>query len=620
MTMKYLTHDRRYWGCDIEADNLKMAATKIWCAAVQNVETGERLFFLSGEAFKAWFEQEDRILIGHNFLAFDAPMLNKFWGCSIKAHQVIDTMVLSQMFAPNLSGGHGLEAWGERLKHAKGDHSDFSKYTHEMLRYCQNDVALTVLVYGALAIRLKKEGFSEQGVELEHLAWNIIQNKQKVYGFPFDQQKADLLYAELRAREAVLKEEIYRLWPPVLEHVRTFAKSLKSDGTPTANYQRHLGEYPKLEINGDGSYNAYDYVEFDLGSPKQRIQKFLDLGWEPINFTKKGSPKIDEDEMLAFAESRGIPEAISLAKWCVTNARANMVRTWMNAVNPKTGHIHGTLFIASTGRYKHSSPNTANIPSVRHDRDDSVLLGEEGTWAYECRSLWTSGGPEWDLVGIDGKGMQSRCLAHNVARVVGVERAREFIDDLLVGDIHKKNMARLGFPTKPASKKAYYTILMGGGGAKIAIDQHQFGWHLSAKEGNELKRAVVASIPGFSELIAVLESELEKTGRITLCDGTRLAVSSPHMVMPYLLQGDESRLMKQAMIYVDEEVRRHRLSQQVLKVGDIHDEWQTRTRKEVTQEYIDLALPCFLRAGQKFDYLIPIEGDANVGRNWAETH
>ena len=570
--------------------------------------------------FVLWFWAEGRVLVGHNFLAYDAPVLNRLWAVGIAVGKIIDTFIMSQMYAPNIGGGHSLAAWGIRLKHLKGDHSEFHIFTPAMLKYCGNDATLTAMVFKALVGRMKKEGFSERGIALEHNAWHIIQNKQKQHGFPFDQEKADTLYAELRAREAELKEEIYRLWPPVFEHVRTFARALKSDGTPTAVYQRHLGEYPTLEINDDGSYNAFDYVSFDLGSPKQRIQKLLDLGWEPINFTEKGSPKIDEDEMLAFAALSGVTEAKALAGWCVVNARANMIRTWMNAVNPYTGNIHGSLFLAATGRYKHSKPNTANIPATRHGPDDEPLMGEAGTWACECRSLWTAGGKDWVLVGMDGKGMQSRCLAHNVAKLVGMERGQEFIDDLLVGDIHKKNIERFGFPTKPAAKKAYYTIFMGGGGAKIALDQAQFGWHIKASDGNRIKNGIVAGIAGFKELINHLQSELRDTGRITLCDGTKLSVPSDHMVIPYLLQGDESRLMKQTMIYIDAEIRKRKLEKKILKVGDIHDEFQYRCRKGYENEFVEFALPCFLRAGESFGYLIPNEGDAKIGNNWSETH
>jgi DNA polymerase-1 len=605
-----------YWSCDIEADDFRDKASTVWLVCVENVATGQRDNFRKSEDFKQWLQDEDRILVGHNFLAYDAPVLNRLWGTRIPANKIVDTFVLSQMYNPSLKGGHGLDDWGVRLGDPKLSYHDFSRYSEEMLTYCQQDVSLTAEVYRVLCKRMKGEGFSERGVELEHLAWNIIQNKQKQNGFPFDQEKADLLYAELRAREEQLKEEIYNLWPPVLQHVRTFARAFKKDGSGTADYLRHLGQYPQTEVNEDGTYNAYDYVCFDLGSPKQRIQKLLDNGWRPVNFTEKGNAKIDEDEMLAFAESSGIKEIKALAMWCVTNARANMVRNWQNAVNPETGRIHGSLFLASTGRYRHSKPNTANIPGVRHDKADNVLYEEEGTWAYECRALWNSGGEGWRLVGIDGKGMQLRCLAHNVAKVAGVDVAREFIDDLLVGDPHKKNMARHGFPSKPAAKKAIYTILMGGGDDKIATDQVQFGW----SPPMDIRMRVIEGIPGFNKLIKTLQSELRKTGRITLCDGTRLLVPSEHMVIPYLLQGDESRLMKQAMIYVDEEIRRRKLTKYILKVNDVHDEWQTRVREEFVHEYVDFALPCFNKAGESFGYLIPIEGSCAIGDHWGQTH
>ncbi len=212
--------------------------------------------------------------------------------------------------------------------------------------------------------------------------------------------------------------------------------------------------------------------------------------------------------------------------------------------------------------------------------------------------------------------MQLRCLAHNLAATIGADDVKEFIDDLLIGDPHKKNMAKHGFPSKPAAKKAIYTILMGGGDAKIASDQVQFGW----QPPYDIRSRVINGIPGFKDLIDKLQRELSKTGRITLCDGTRLLVPSPHMVIPYLLQGDESRLMKQAMIYVDEETRRRKYTREVLKVGDIHDEWQTRVREPVVPEYVDYALPCFVRAGESFDYNILIEGSSAIGDNWAETH
>lgn len=629
----YLTPTERHWACDIEADNLLDKVTTIWCVTVCNTVTREEDHFTDRDSFIVWLRShDDAIFIGHNFLAYDAPVLNRLWGAQISARRIVDTFILSQLYNPTYvapkgcsKGGHSLEAWGIRLGYPKGEFDDFTAFTSDMLRYCRRDTRLTALLFRKLTERMRQVGFSELGCEIEHGAWNIIQNKQKKNGFPFDYEKAHELYVTLRAREEELKNDIYTLWPPKLEVVGEYKNHCKKDGNPSANYLRHCGQYPKVEPLPTGGYQVFDWVSFNLGSPAQRIEKLLALGWKPINKTKKGNPKVDEDELLSFAESSGKEEVAKLAKWIVVNSRANMINTWLEAYDERTKAIHGRLFLASTLRYRHSQPNSANIPAVRTDKDsegvEHVLYGEAGAWTYEARDLWTAGDtPGWSLVGIDGTGIQNRCLIHNLIKTVGEERVRPFKELALEGDVHKRNIEVLGLANKPAAKKFYYTLMMGGGGARLAADQAQFGTKMTATEGEEKKQALISTIPGFDELIRSLEDDLEATGRIKLCDETPILVPSPHMVIPYLLQGDESRLMKQALIYLDEEIRRNKLSTFVYKVADIHDEWQWRVRDDYIDTFIGLALPCFRRSGEHFGYNIPIEGDAKVGRTWAETH
>jgi DNA polymerase-1 len=627
----YLTPTKSHWACDIEADGLLEDATRIWCVCVTNVVTKEEKEFTDAKDFQLWLQPES-ILVGHNFIAYDLVMLNRFWGTRISPSRVVDTFVLSQLYNPSYRGGHSLEAWGERLRYAKSSHEDFSCYSEQMLKYCRRDTRLAALLFLRLTERMRSVGFTERGAEIEHKAWNIIQNKQRRNGFPFNYKAAMELYADLRSREEKLKNEIYKLWPPRLDIVKQFARGRVKSGTLSKGYLRHQAQYPRLEWTGVGSsYVAYDWVTFDLGSPQQRIEKLLELGWEPTqwNYSKKTKqrtgPKVDVDAINDFAEINGTPELKSLAQWLVVNNRANNINTWLEAYNHKTGAIHGRLWLNSTLRYRHTDPNSANIPAVKMEKDaagvEHVLRGEPGTWAYECRDLFTCGNPdEFSLVGIDGTGIQNRCLVHHLIKTVGEEAVSAFKDLALSGDIHKHNISVLGLANKAAAKKFYYTLMMGGQGARLAADQAQFGTKMTAAEGKALRDKMIDSIPGFFDLIDRLQDDLERTGRITLCDGTPILVSSPHMVIPYLLQGDESRLMKQSLIYVDEEVRRHRLSEHVLKVADIHDEWQWKVRNEYVQKFIDLALPCFPRAGDSFDYRIPITGDAKVGKTWAETH
>lgn len=627
----YLQPTENHWATDIEADNLLPDATTVWCVCMINVVTKEEKEFTDAEAFKVWrTDNPSAIFVGHNFISYDAPMLNRFWSAAIPVSKIVDTFVLSQLYNPTYKGGHSLEAWGVRLRYEKGKFNDFSHLSPEMLRYCRRDTRLTALLYRRLSDRMRAVGFTEAGCEIEHLAWNIIQNKQKRNGFPFDHKRALELYVSLRDREEELKNEIYQLWPPQLEIVKALFKARKKNGERTALFTRYSAQFPKVVEYGEGCglADAYDYVAFNLGSPQQRVEKLLELGWKPVNKTKAGAPKVDEDALLDFAESSGTPEIKALAKWIVVNSRANMVGTWLNSFNRETGGIHGKLFIASTLRYRHNSPNTANIPAVRLKKvvtdgieKEEIQYGEDGAWTYECRDLWTAGtSNDWSLVGIDGTGIQNRCLIHHLIKTVGEEAVADFKELSLRGDIHKRNIEVLGLAHKAASKKFYFTLMMGGGGARLAADQYQFGTKMTAREGEAKKKELIKSMPGFYELIEALEKDLEQTGRIRLCDGTPILVPSPHMVIPYLLQGDESRLMKQAMIYVDEIIRRNKWSKYVLKVADIHDEHQYRAHNDVMNEFVEAALPCFPRAGERFNYNITIEADYKVGKTWAETH
>lgn len=77
--------------------------------------------------------------------------------------------------------------------------------------------------------------------------------------------------------------------------------------------------------------------------------------------------------------------------------------------------------------------------------------------------------------------------------------------------------------------------------------------------------------------------------------------------------------MKKAAILTAAETRRRKLD--VLKVGDIHDEWQNDVHKGSVEEFTgDVCPPAFARSGEFFNYNLPIACDSKVGLTWAETH
>ena len=617
--IKYLTHDlRKVWACDIEANSL--TPTVVWCLCCVNADTKEEVHLRTYPELLSWVndrQNEGCLFVFHNGLNYDAPNLNSLVKTKLTLSNIIDTLVMSMVYSPSLEGGHSLEDWGDRLKFPKGEWDEWDRWSQEMEDYCLRDAHLCLLTYLELRRRMVQAGFTEEGLELEHRSWVYIK-KQKENGFFFNFPEAMALYSKIRAIEKEISDEVHTIWPPLLLPANTYIRAFRKDGSDSATFTRHKQQYPRVALRDDGSYTVFDYVSFNIGSPIQRVEKLLELGWNPEEFTKpskshpKGQPQPVVKGKLSpslerFVEESGHPGARLIAKWIDYNARGNMINTWMEAYNHDTKCIHGSLWLANTLRYRHSNPNTANIPAVRLDSFDAPLRGAAGVFTYEARDLWCTRDPSTRrLVGVDAKGIQLRVLANYL-------KDEGFINAVLNGDPHSYNQEIGGFKTRAVAKTFIYAFLLGAGDAKVG--QIIGG---STKDGREIKGKFINDFPGLSNLLADLDRQIRRTGRIVLCDGTPILVSSPHTRLGYLLQGDESRIMKRAAQYVHEGIQQYRLV--ALKVGDIHDEWQYDVLKDHVPRFIELCRESFARAGRSFNYNLPIACDAKVGLTWAETH
>ena len=611
----YLNPTPLMWAIDIEGDDL--LSNVVHCLCAVNVMSGEEQS-ITGAEIGPWLTRkkaEGCVFIAHNGLGYDIPTVNRLLGTRLGVADVIDTMLMSMIYSPALAGGHSLAEWGRRLHYNKGEFNDFSRLTPEMLLYCMQDARLCRRIYLELVRRMNRQGFSNFGIEIEHRAWALIE-KQKKNGFAFDIKNAHILYAKLRQIEEEIKQEIYAIWPPELKLLETYRKPYKKDSTPSANFQRHQEEYEKVVVVDD-TYQCFGYVSFNIGSPDQRTEKLLELGWRPLpnELTPTGKPKPTVKGQLTpslqdFVDKSGDKGPKLIAQWIEINSRANMINTWIEAFNENTGCIHGTLWLANTLRYRHSNPNTANIPAVRLKKvnDEELPLYEmDGVYTYEARNLWGTRNPvDRTLVGVDAKGIQLRVLAHYLNN-------EAFTKAVLDGDPHSYNQNIGGFRTRAMAKTFIYAFLLGAGDEKVG--QIIGG---SPKDGKEIKLRFVNNFPGLSELLTSLERQITRTGRIRLCDGTPLVVTQPHTRLGYLLQGDESRIMKYAAILVDRGIKNQDID--ALKVGDIHDEWQYDVRLQDVQRFEELCRQSFAAAGRQFEYRVPIDCSSKVGKTWAETH
>lgn len=607
----YLDWENRpedYYVVDIETDDLW--ASVIWVMCWKNAKTNEKGRCVGHEAIKQFFDETaGSIYVGHNIIKFDAPTCNRLLGTHILVGRVIDTLVLSTLYSPSLDGGHSLGEWGVKIGYEKLDFHEWGRYSEEMAVYCERDVDICHAIFVRITRVLKRIGFSEKACYIQHHISHIIERQHR-NGFYFNGQEALVLYQRLRKREEELQDAVREVFPPERVLVRERETRVKSGGF-AAQYLRDKETLIVRESMDGTRYRAYKDVPFNLGSSKQRADKLTELGWVPDERTPKGQPKVTEKSLVKFAEEHDIPQVALITKWMAVNGRANMINTWLENWNDIDSCIHGKLFVADTLRFRHQAPNTANVPAVRvkEIKDDAgrviekrVLLGEEGYYTYEARDLWTAR-PDRVLVGTDAAGLELRMLAHYLNRPA-------FTEQVVNGDPHQYN-ADLAGVTRPRAKTLLYAIQYGAQAGKVAQIIE------GTREEGAIMRQQFLDRLGISGVMndAVREQE---TGRVWLVDGSGVVCPSPHAALNYKLQGGGARVMAQGAIFLEGYIRRAGLDS--FKVGDIHDEWQYDVAPEDAREHARLSVQAIRDAGEELNLNVPLDGTAQEGRTWAETH
>lgn len=598
----YLDWENRpedYYAVDIETDGLD--AKVIWVMCWENIRTKEIGKCLGEQEIKAFFDETaGSIYVGHNIIKFDAPTINRLAGTQLVVSRIVDTLVLSTLYSPSIKDGHSLAAWGQRIGYPKLEFNDWTHLSDEMITYCHKDVEVTAQLFRKITKVLTKIGFSEMSCYIQHNITAILSRQQR-NGFYFDGERGLAFLQQLRNREEELQEVIRHAFPAERVFIRERNVFTKS-GQVTALYERDRQTY-ETELFDDGrSYRAYENVPFNIGSPKQRVEKLTALGWVADEKTPTGQPKLTEKSAVAFAESSGINEVALITKWMSVNGRANMINTWLNEWNEDDRCIHGNLFVADTLRFRHQRPNTANIPAVRVAKSGEILYGEDGYYTYEARDLWTAR-PNRVLVGTDAAGLELRMLAHYLNRV-------DFTEGVVNGDPHQVNADIVGIE-RPQAKTLIYAVCYGAGPSKIAATLK-----VPVAEGARIRTLFLERL-GLKELIEDCQREQE-AGRVWLVDGSGVICPSPHAALNYKLQGGGARVMALGAILLEKHIRRAGLDS--LKVGDIHDEWQYDVAPADAREHARLSVQSIREAGEELNLNVPLDGTAKEGLTWAQTH
>ena len=541
---------------DIETDGLD--ATEIWCAVTKDIDSGEVKVWKAANGLRQYIEDQD-LLIGHNIISFDLPVLKKLWNLNTNSNPLRDTLIMSRLLNPVLEKGHSLDSWGVRLGLKKGDFSDFDGgLSEDMVEYCIQDVEITHALFTHLDSSLLDWGKS---VDLEHEVATVVK-KQEVNGFKLDVPKCMTMLSDWQQSLMDIEEELQQVFQPIT----------------TERYSDKTGKRLK------------DKVEvFNPGSRKQIAERLMSLGWKPRKHTEKGSVIVDEKVLQTVR----IPQAKPILRYLLLQKRVAQVKSWVENVSER-GRVHCKVRTngAITGRMTHSKPNLAQVPRV----------GSE--YGEECRSVWTVEDGNV-LCGVDASGLELRMLAHFMDD-------KNYTKEILEGDIHTANMQAAGLTDRDQAKTFIYAFLYGAGPAKIG--QIVGG---AEREGRRLIDSFLKNTPALQKLKDKVSRLAEKEWLPGL-DGRRLIVRSQHAALNTLLQGAGAIVMKQALIMLNRKLIHANMDARF--VANVHDEWQIETTEQDAETVGHFAVQSIRQAGIRLNLRCPLDGEFKVGLNWAATH
>ena len=167
---------------DLETNGLLNNATRIHCISLNWYED-DRLESFNDEKYSSEakelpmgsnysittgisYLQDADYLIGHNIIGFDIPIIKRLYPYFNPRGIIIDTLLLSRLYHPNLLdidkshawkhmplqlyGRHSLESYGYRLGEYKGNFAhttDWKDWSQEMQDYCEQDVKVTTKLW-----------------------------------------------------------------------------------------------------------------------------------------------------------------------------------------------------------------------------------------------------------------------------------------------------------------------------------------------------------------------------------------------------------------------------------------------------------------------------------------
>jgi DNA polymerase I len=645
---------------DLEANGLLDKATTVWCAVFKDIDTLEVFKFHHGQPnwerkCKAFMDTCE-VLIAHNGIGYDFPLLKKLWKYDYTGKRV-DTLLISRLHNPDRqrprgmtgkSGPHSVEAWGYRLGRGKPDHEDWSQFSDDMLHRCTEDVEIQFQIMHAL----HREGKGNDWTNAYSLTFKLFEilHLQEEYGWLVDKPYMERCVSQLTRWIDKIDKVVTPRLPVrlVIEESKVqgeygyIKKPFLKSGRYSASVQRWVdSSYPSSGDCGQllatrivvGSFSRISFRDTNLDSGQEMKDFLLNEGWKPKlwNYKKdengrptleKTSPKLDQHD--PFKGINGQVGRLCAKRIQVRHRRSN-IEGWINSIRDD-GRIAGRVTgIASTGRMKHAG--IVNVPG------DEAFYGKQMRKCFIAKKGYT-------LVSADAASCQDRMLAQRA-------EVQEFTDMLLHGD------KSLGTDGHSLAAKAVNKVLGALNLSPITRKKGKnfnFAWKFGASDnklgqmcdsgknvGEQVRESLRNTFPAQAALVDKLTAEWKSNakrrmnqwgkpeyynGWIVGLDGRPIFIQSEHQILVYMLQSDEAIYMSTVYCIAYKDLcNRFEWGTDFGIVCFYHDELTIEVKDEYAKEAAQIVEKAFDKASVYFKMShCPQQGEAEAGRNWLEVH
>ena len=287
-----------YIPCDIEADNLLLYVTKIHCLSMN--WGGEIKTTFSYDDMRKLVARKDITLVGHNFVCYDVPVLERLLGVKVECG-VIDTLALSWYLYPSRSS-HGLAGWGEEFGVPKPEIDDWKNLTPQQYQHrCEEDVKIQTLLWEKMQQDLTDLYDNNEALIsslMRYLSLKMYTVRlQEQNPFTLDVMTTEKNLAYLEGLKEDKTDALKRVMPTVgVVSKRVPPKTPhKKDGGLSAQGEKwkKLTEERGLVFEHSEPIEVINnYDEPNPNSPAQIKDWLFSIGWKPENFNEGVNGKI----------------------------------------------------------------------------------------------------------------------------------------------------------------------------------------------------------------------------------------------------------------------------------------------------------------------------------------